>query len=118
MKIAATINNNNYIDKLPDGPYIFIYDSNNKKIEKNINPGFSLKENRRSAVVDFLISKRVDCVITVPEAFCSISYEKAKKNGIKFIKLNKSMPYKNVLDNIALYINNITDEIPEEELNK
>lgn len=118
MRIAATINEEGYIEKLPDGPYIIIFDTEKKDAEKYDNPGYPLKENRRSTVVDFLVYKKADTVITIPEAFCSLSYGKAKQKGLKFIKLDESKPFENVIENLSSYLNNLSDELPEEELFK
>ncbi|AGB17846.1 hypothetical protein [Thermoanaerobacterium thermosaccharolyticum] len=118
MRIAATLTKEGLISKLPDGPYIVIFDTEKKDAEKYDNQGFTLKEGRRSAVVDLFIDKKVDTVITIPESFCDISYGKAKSNGIRFIRLNESLPYEEVIENLPTYLNNATSDIPEEELFK
>lgn len=118
MRIAGTITAEGYIEKLPDGPYIIIFDTQKENIEKYDNPGYHLKEGRRSAIVDFLLDQKTDVVITVPEAFCSLSYGKAKQKGVKFIRLEKSLPYEEVIQNLSKYIDNLTDTIPEDELAK
>lgn len=118
MRIAATITKGDYVEKLPDGPYIIIFDTQKENTEKYENPGYFLKEGRRRAIVDFLLDKKTDVVVTVPEAFCSISYGKAKQKGLKFIRLEKSLPYEEVIKNLSKYIENLTDTIPEEELAK
>lgn len=118
MRIAAVITKDDLITKLPDGPYIVIFDTEKKDAEKYDNPGFTLKEGRRSAVVDLFLDKKVDTVITIPESFCDTSYGKAKSNGIKFIRLNKSLPYEKVIENLPTYLKNTTSDIPEEELFK
>lgn len=118
MRIAGTINREGYIEKLPDGPYIIIFDTEKKDAEKYDNPGYPLKEGRRSTVVDFLIDKKADVVITIPEAFCSLSYGKAKQKGLKFIRLEESKPFENVVQNLSSYLGNLSDELPEEEMFK
>lgn len=118
MRIAATITKDGNITKLPDGPFIIIFDTNKKDAEKYDNPGFQLKEGRRSAVVDLFIGKNVNTVITVPEAFCDMSYSKAKKNGINFIRLENSLPYENVIENLSTYLNQVTEKLPDSELFK
>ncbi|SNX53886.1 hypothetical protein [Thermoanaerobacterium sp. RBIITD] len=118
MRIAATITKEGFITELPEGPYIVIFDTDKKDAEKYDNPGFPLKDGRRNAVVDLFIDKKVDIVITVPEAFCDMSYGKAKKNGIRFIRLEESLPYENVIENLSTYLNYIASEIPEDELFK
>lgn len=118
MRIATTVNKEGYIEKLPDGPYIIIFDTEKKDVEKYDNPGYTLKEGRRSAVVDFLIDKKTDTVVTIPEAFCSLSYSKAKKMGLKFIRLDETKPFESVIENFSSYLDNITGELPEKEIFK
>ncbi|KAA5806197.1 hypothetical protein [Thermoanaerobacterium thermosaccharolyticum] len=118
MRIAATLTKEGLISKLPDGPYIVIFDTEKKDAEKYDNPGFTLKEGRRSAVVDLFINKKVDTVITIPESFCDTSFGKAKSNGIRFIRLNESLPYEEVIENLQAYLKNTTSDIPEDELFK
>ncbi|AAM23424.1 putative Fe-Mo cluster-binding NifX family protein [Caldanaerobacter subterraneus subsp. tengcongensis MB4] len=118
MRIAATITEKGYIEKLPDGPHIVIFDTEKNQTEKYDNPGYHLEENRRSTVVDFLFEKNVDVVITVPEAFCSISYGKARQKGLKFIRLKESMPYEEVIKDLSSHLERLTDNIPEDELFK
>ncbi|MEG6567256.1 hypothetical protein V6B95_09840 [Thermoanaerobacterium saccharolyticum] len=118
MRIAATVTNDGLISKLPDGPYIVIYDSEKKDAEKYENPSFPLKDGRRIATVNFLIDKKADHVITIPESFCDTSYGKAKNSGIKFIRLNESLPFEKVIENLSTYLNSTISDIPEEELFK
>ncbi|MGJ7045807.1 hypothetical protein [Thermoanaerobacterium thermosulfurigenes] len=118
MRIAATVTKEGLISKLPDGPYIVIYDVEKKDAEKYENPGFPLKDGRRIATVNFLIEKKVDHVITIPESFCDISYGKAKNSGIKFIRLDESLPFEKVIENLETYLNSAAYDIPEQELFK
>ncbi|MDI3309992.1 MAG: hypothetical protein QJR05_00955 [Thermoanaerobacterium sp.] len=118
MRIAATVTEDGLVSKLPDGPYIVIYDTEKKEAEKYENPGFTLKDGRRIATINFLIDKKIDHVITIPESFCDISYGKAKSSGIKFIRLDESLPFEKVIENLPSYLNNVVSDIPEKELFK
>jgi hypothetical protein len=55
-------------------------------------------------------------VVTVPEAFCSISYGKARQKSLKFIRLKESMPYEEVIKDLSSHLEKLTDTIPEDEL--
>jgi hypothetical protein len=47
-----------------------------------------------------------------------MSYGKAKSSGIEFIRLNESLPYEEVIENLQAYLKNTTSDIPEDELFK
>lgn len=118
MKMAICIDDDGKVVGLAEGTKIVIYDSNSC-FEKTIsNPGYVVTQARRSAALSAIIEEGAGVVVTIPESFCEISYEKAEQNRIKFIRLSESVLYKDIINNISDYLSCITDKLPEDEIIK
>lgn len=118
MKLAAVVDEEGFIVPLPDGADILIYDTEVGKTYKHHNPGFDIETNRRATTIEFMLQKQVNVVCTVPGTFCPISKNKAVENSMKFIRLDKGIKFQDVLDDLDRYLNNISADIPDDELFK
>lgn len=118
MKIAICIDENGDVARLAEGGKIVIYDWDTR-LEKIIdNPGPKVSQAKRSAALSSIIEEGATVVVTIPASFCEISYEKAQQNEIRFIRLNEPKQYKDIIDNLSSYIENVTDSLPENEIMK
>lgn len=118
MKIAICIDENGNVARLAEGGRIVIYDSDTKREKFIDNPGPKVSQAKRSAALSAIIEEGATAVVTIPASFCEISYEKAQQNQIKFIRLNEPKLFKDIIDNLHSYIENLTDSLPENEIMK
>ncbi|MGB9729620.1 MAG: hypothetical protein ACP5GU_09195 [Thermoprotei archaeon] len=115
MKIAAVINDEGEIKKLPDGKWIVIYDTYKKEMEKHDNPGFYAHEKRRLQTTLKMIELKVEVVLVPSQGFCKVSYSRAKGN-MRFILVKEGEKFDDMIRKLPELLANVLVELPEDAL--
>ncbi|MDI3317077.1 MAG: hypothetical protein QJR14_05610 [Bacillota bacterium] len=98
MRMAAVIDEQWRITRLPDGSEIVLFDTESGRVEIEHNRGHDLEKDRRPTTVRQLVEMGADVVCVVPEALCDRSYQQAREAGIRFLDVEEGTPWQEVLD--------------------
>ena len=93
MLIAAVLNENEIILPIVEGTVLRIYDTERKVTEDFPNPANDLTEGRRGAALKFAEEKGAKVFVAPPNTFCELSYNKAKKDNIKFFHISQGLSF-------------------------
>ncbi|SDD26079.1 hypothetical protein SAMN05421663_108111 [Terribacillus halophilus] len=93
MKLAAVINEDNFIVPIVEGATLRIYETQTKQISDLENPAPKLKEGRRGAALALARQHGAEAFAAPPQTFCELSYEKAQQEEIVFYNLESPQPF-------------------------
>lgn len=98
MIIVAAINRDEEVVPIVEGDVLRILDVETGAYEDFHNPALDVLEGRRGAALHFLQHYKVNAFVAPPETFCELSYQAAKKAGIRFLKVEVKTPFANIPD--------------------
>lgn len=116
-RVAAVINDDGEIKKLPDGKWIIVYDTIKKEIEKYENPGYYAQKNRRLYTTLKMIELKTEVVLVPSQGFCQTSYSKAKGN-MRFILVSENEKLNDIIPKLPELLTQTLIELPESALFK
>ncbi len=116
-RIAAVVDDEGKIKKLPDGKWIIVYDTNKKLTEKYENPGYYAQTSRRLQTTLKMIELKVEAVLVPPQGFCRRSHDKAKES-MRFILINENEKFDNLISKIPEMLEHTLFELPDDMLSK
>ncbi len=96
MIIAAAINKEEEIVPIVEGDVLRILNVATKRHEDFHNPALDVAEGRRGAALRFVQKQAVNAFAAPSETFCDLSYQAAKKAGIRFLKVEEKTPFANI----------------------
>lgn len=111
MRIGAAIREDGTIVPLSDGRMLIVYDTETAGEQRHVNPGYGLKEGRRAAATEFFRDQGVTLVCSVPQTFCPNSYETARSNGMRFLRLPEGATWNQVRRERLWEKGDVTEEI-------
>jgi hypothetical protein len=98
MKIAAAINQADYIVPIVEGETLRIFNSETKEISNLENPAPKLIEGRRGAALALAREHGAEAFAAPPQTFCELSYEKAQQEKLLFYNLESPLSFDTFLD--------------------
>ncbi|MFC5464102.1 hypothetical protein [Lederbergia graminis] len=116
MIIALVLNADETVVPIVEGTVLRIYDAVKKQIQDYENPAQFLQEGRRGATLSFAEDKGATVFVAPPQTFCELSYEKAVKDGIHFISLERSLSFPELLRLLESGQLNIGDKLSGDEI--
>lgn len=98
MKIAAAINQKDYIVPIVEGGTLRIFDTKTKEFNNMENPAPKLTEGRRGAALALASQHGAEAFAAPPQTFCELSYEKAQQVHFLFFNLESPLPFDTFLE--------------------
>lgn len=98
MKIAAAINQQDYIVPIVEGETLRLFDTQTKEFTNMENPAPKLTEGRRGAALALARQHGAEAFAAPPQTFCELSYEKAQQDHLLFFNLESPLPFDTFLE--------------------